>query len=264
MRWNHAWPAVLAAALGGCGAAHGATPEWRRVVLVELFTSQGCSSCPRADGFVRDLPSLGLGRQKVVPLTFHVDYWNGLGWRDRFAKAEFTARQEWYARSTKLRSADGGEGLQGLYTPQMVIDGAVHLSGGRRREAMQEMERAGGHPALFELEPEVVVNGASVDVAVAVRARPELPRDLDWRIRVALVARDASTAVQRGENAGQTLAEAAVVQALSEPLPLPVGPGTKARVRLPRPKDVEASNLDVVVFVQSQQTGVVGGAAQGR
>src|SRR5207253_2749288 len=96
---------VAAAAVGGGGRAHalppsaaaGAAPPRPQVqphpVLVELFTSQGCSSCPAADAFVRELPGLGLGRERVLPLTFHVDYWDGLGWKDPFAAPAFTQRQ---------------------------------------------------------------------------------------------------------------------------------------------------------------------------
>jgi hypothetical protein len=259
---DHAPLALLIAALAGCGNAHGASPSWRRVVLVELFTSQGCSSCPPADALVRDLPGLGLGRERVVPLTFHVDYWDGLGWKDRFAKPEFTARQEWYAHATNLRPVDGDRGLQGLYTPQMVIDGSVHLSGGRRQDAMREMERAGARAPLFELEPVVAVHGASVDVSVEVRPNPGTARDLDWRLRVALVARDTRTEIARGENAGETLADAAVVRVLSNPAPVPAEPGAKVRLRMIRPDDVDWPRLDVVVFVQSQKTGAVGAAIQ--
>jgi hypothetical protein len=229
------------------------------VVLVELFTSQGCSSCPAADAFVRELPALGLGRDKVVPLTFHVDYWDGLGWKDRFARPEFTARQEWYARSTKLRSPNGETGLSGLYTPQMIIDGEVHLSGGRRQDAIAEMERAAKSPALFELKPRVTVQGSSVDVTVEVGDRQATKSNADWRLRVALTTPDARTSVARGENAGETLEEAAVVRALSDPLPLPNTPGAKAHVRMARPEG--ATDLDVVIFAQSE-TGAVGAAIQ--
>jgi hypothetical protein len=229
------------------------------VVLVELFTSQGCSSCPAADAFVRDLPALGLGRDKVVPLTFHVDYWDGLGWKDRFARPEFTARQEWYARSTKLRSPDGENGIEGLYTPQLIIDGGVHLSGRRRHDAIAEMARAAESPRLFDLRPRVVVQGASVDITVEVVDRRAKKSNGDWRLRVALTTRDARTPIARGENAGETLEEAAVVRALSDPLPIPTTPGEKARVRLPAPAD--ATDLDVVVFAQSE-TGAVGAAVQ--
>jgi len=127
MRLGFGLVAIASLASGDCATVRAAPNEWRRVVLVELFTSEGCSSCPAADVFVRELPALGFGRDKVVPLTFHVDYWDRLGWKDRFAGPDFTARQEWYARSTKLRSPNGEAGLHGLYTPQLVVDGAVHL-----------------------------------------------------------------------------------------------------------------------------------------
>ena len=153
--------AAASLAWSGCLTARAARNEWRRVVLVELFTSEGCSSCPAADAFVRELPALGFPRDKVVPLTFHVDYWDSLGWKDRFGGRDFTARQEWYARSTKLRSPEGEAGLQGLYTPQLIIDGAVHLSGRRRQEAIHEIERAGGQPPVFELKPVATVQARS-------------------------------------------------------------------------------------------------------
>jgi hypothetical protein len=259
MRLTPARTLLLLAGLAGCGAAHGAVAPWRRVVLVELFTSQGCSSCPAADAFVRELPALGLGRDKVVPLTFHVDYWDGLGWKDRFAKPEFTARQEWYVRSTKLRAADPEGGIAGLYTPQLIIDGGVHLSGRRRREAVAEMERAAQSPPLFDLKPRVTIHGSSLDVVVELGARRAAKSGADWRLRVALVSRDARTPVARGENAGETLEEAAVVRALSEPLPM--APPATTHVRLTKPDDAAWDDLDVVVFAQSE-TGAVAAAVQ--
>src|SRR5258705_13199030 len=97
-------PVVLAALVAaGCVPAAAATTSPGRTVLVELFTSQGCSSCPAADAFVRELPSLGMPRARVVPLTFHVDYWDELGWKDAFAAPAFTERQRRYAQAGFLR-----------------------------------------------------------------------------------------------------------------------------------------------------------------
>src|SRR3954447_8738559 len=130
-------------AVAGCvSRAQGAPPPSKRVVLVELFTSQGCSSCPAADAFVRDFPRVGLGRDKVLPLTFHVNYWDDLGWKDPFATPAFTARQQWYVSSGRLRAPDGGAGYDGLYTPQMIVAGAVHFLGQQRALAAQEIVRA--------------------------------------------------------------------------------------------------------------------------
>lgn len=240
----------------GCGSSASAAPApWRRVVLVELFTSQGCSSCPPADAFVRELPAQGLGRDKVVPLTFHVDYWDGLGWKDPFAAPAFTERQRAYARSGKLRSPDGRAGIEGIYTPQMIVDGQVHFSGQRRQDALREMARAAMRPPAFDLITKATVRGSTIEVVVAASERGATKRDADWHVVVALAATKARTAVARGENAGETLDEAAVVRALSDRIPLARGPVT---VQLSKPADLPWSRIDVVAFVQSQATGEVG------
>jgi hypothetical protein len=251
---------AAAALAAGCSArAEGAPAPWRRVVLVELFTSQGCSSCPPADAFVRDLPALGFGRDKVVPLTYHVDYWDRLGWKDPFANPELTARQQWYARSRKLRSPDGQAGIDGIYTPQMIVDGVVHFSGQRRQDAIREMERAVARPPLFDLAADGAIRGSMIDLTVQVADRGA-KRDLDWRVVVALAATRARTSVGRGENAGETLDEAAIVRALSDRIPVARGPRGSAAVRLTKPADVPWSGIDVVVFVQSETTGEIGAA----
>jgi hypothetical protein len=251
---------AAAAAAAGCSArAEGASPAWRRVVLVELFTSQGCSSCPPADAFVRELPALGFGRDKVVPLTYHVDYWDRLGWKDPFANRSFTDRQEWYARSRKLRSPDGQPGIDGIYTPQMIVDGVVHFSGQRRQDAVHEMERAAARPPLFDLAGDGAIHGSTVDLSVRLADRGA-KRDLDWRVVGALAATKARTSVDRGENAGATLDEAAVVRALSDRVPVVVAPRGAVTVRLSKPAALAWSDLEVVVFVQSEKTGEVGAA----
>jgi hypothetical protein len=236
-----------------------AAAPWRRVVLVELFTSQGCSSCPPADAFVRELSALGVGRDKVIPLTFHVDYWDRLGWKDPFANPKFTARQEQYARGGKLRSPDGPSGLDGLYTPQLIVDGKIHFSGQRRQIALREMERAGARPPALQLVAEAGVHGATVvDVTAHVSPPREMKRDQDWRLVAALVARTARTAVSRGENGGETLDEVSVVRALSERIPIPDGPPAPLTARLDKPADLAWSDVEVVVFIQSEATGEIG------
>src|ERR1700736_5991387 len=93
----------------------------RKAVVVELFTSEGCSSCPPADELLGHLShDLSAKNILVIPLGFHVDYWDGLGWKDRFSSAGFTQRQAQYARALKV---------DGPYTPEMVVDGAVEFVG---------------------------------------------------------------------------------------------------------------------------------------
>jgi hypothetical protein len=250
---------LAAVAAAGCpSTARGAPAPWRRPVLVELFTSQGCSSCPPADAFVRDLPSLGLGRDKVIPLTFHVDYWDRLGWTDPFASRAFTERQQWYAGSGRLRSPDGSAGLDGLYTPQMIVDGGVQFSGQRRQTARAEMERAAARPPVFELAVQSSRRGSAVDLTVQVTdAGGSARRDRDWRVVAALAAKKARTPVAHGENAGETLDEAAVVRALTERALIPASRGA-VRLRLAKPADLAWSDVEVVVFVQSEATREIG------
>lgn len=256
MRWLSivALPALLAAMPPATGRA--ATP-WRRAVLVELFTSQGCSSCPPADAFVRDLPKLGLGQDKVVPLTFHIDYWDRLGWKDPFSSPDFTERQQWYARSGRLRSPDGAGGLDGLYTPQMIVGGAVQFSGQRRETAQQEMARAAARPLPFDLTVQASVRGSALALEITVAAPEAARREHDWRLVAALTEKQTRTAVTRGENVGQTLEDTAVVRALSGRIPLAAGPGA-TRLRLLKPADLAWAEAEVVVFAQSETTREVG------
>jgi len=227
-------------------------------VLVELFTSQGCSSCPAADGFVAALPRLGLGRDRVVPLTFHVDYWDDLGWKDPFASPRFTARQRAYVQSGKLSSPPGEDGIHGAYTPQMVVGGRVHFSGGRRDVALAEIRRAAEAP-----EPATLAAGAALDrsgenivltARVTARTGPAL-RD-DWQLFVALAQKEAHTAVVHGENAGETLTEAAIARWLSEALAFSTD-GAPVQVLVPKPRAVPSRDLELVVFVQSRSTGQI-------
>src|SRR5262245_6907112 len=255
----------LAAAAAGCSSAangasnpSGAPASWRRAVLVELFTSQGCSSCPPADAFVRDLPALGLSRDRVIPLTFHVDYWDRLGWKDPFASGAFTERQEWYAHSSKLRSPDGAAGLDGLYTPQMIVDGTVQFSGQRRQTAVHEMALAAARPPVFDLAVRAAVKGPTVDLTVQSTPTGAAGRDRDWRLVAALAAKKARTPVSRGENAGETLEEASVVRALSDRVPMSPQ-RSSTRIQISKPADLAWSDVEIVVFAQSEETREIGG-----
>src|SRR5215510_9766639 len=113
------WRPLAAAVAMTVGLA--APPASADPVLVELFTSQGCSSCPPADKLLGELSQ----RSGVVALAFHVDYWDYIGWKDKFAKPEYTDRQKGYRDALNLRT---------LYTPQMVIDGRLDVVGSERSE----------------------------------------------------------------------------------------------------------------------------------
>jgi hypothetical protein len=227
-------------------------------VLVELFTSQGCSSCPPAERFLGQLPAHGFGRDKVIPLTFHVDYWDHLGWPDPFASPQWTARQAWYARAGRLRPAGGHGGISGLYTPQMIVNGQTHFPGGQTDVALRELAAAGSRMRPIALGLRAQVSRDEVRVTVDLPAGVALPARADWRLTIALVQKTARTQVLHGENGGETLEETALVRALSPPLSVA---GRRVEASLRWPADLARANAGLVAFIQSDATGEVGAVA---
>ena len=173
-------------------------------VVVELFTSQGCSSCPPADELLRRI-----GRERgVLALSFHVDYWNRLGWEDPFSDRRWSERQESYARAF---------GTNRVYTPMMVIDGRRDLVGSKSTEVREAIAERHSAPTTAELLVETAVAAGTVEV----RVRVTPPRKLASKTDVVLLVYENghSTPVTRGENARRTLRNDFVVrERLVEPL----------------------------------------------
>lgn len=248
--------------LGAANVARSAPPVADRPVLVELYTSQGCSSCPPADRFVHELPARGLGRNKVVALTFHVDYWDHLGWADPFATPSFTARQTWYVDSGRLRAPDGDRALSGVYTPQMIVAGQIHFPGGQSDVALRQIAAAAARPVTATLALGATVDGEMATVRVRVAGAETLARADDWRVTGALVQKAAETHVHRGENSGETLEEASVVRALSPRLLLPPDGGAEVVLSLRKPSGLAWRDTALVAFVQSEKTRAVAAVAE--
>ena len=255
---KHPMLVAILSLLGGATVALSGAPAPGRPVLVELYTSQGCSSCPPADRFVHELPARGLGRDKVVALTFHVDYWDHLGWADPFATPSFTARQGWYADSGRLRAPDGDRAISGVYTPQMIVAGQIHFPGGQTDVALRQIgAAAAARPAGLTLSLGATVAQEVATVRVRVAHADALERGDDWRVSGALVQKAAETHVHRGENSGETLQEASVVRTLSPRLPLPPDGVAEIDLTLRKPADLAWTNTALVVFVQSEKTRAV-------
>jgi len=159
--------------------------EAAALALVELFTSQGCSSCPPADALLGELA----GRDDVIALALHVDYWDYIGWADTFAAPAFTARQQGYSRAV---------GSTVVYTPQMVIDGAEQVAGYR---PMSVADLIGAHSAVENpVSVQVRRDGAVFDVA----AETDLPVGTAIDVHVVGYLPHARVEIERGENAGHT------------------------------------------------------------
>ncbi len=213
------------------------------VAVVELFTSEGCSSCPPADAvlgeFAREAEASG---RRVVALAFHVDYWDRLGWRDPFGQAAHTARQWAYARA-----ADATR----VYTPQMLVNGTAAFVGSRRAEARRHVAEALDRPspAAVALEATGEGNGA-LGVRYTVAGAPA-----GAVLHLALVQREASQAVRRGENRGRTLQHAHVVRGFR------TVPAATGATMLVLPDGVAPRDVLVAAYVQQGDVGMVLGAA---
>lgn len=158
-------------------------------VVVELFTSQGCSSCPPADAFLAGLAD----RDDVIALALHVDYWDYIGWPDNFGSAAFTARQKAYALTNGTRS---------VYTPQMVVEGRAFFAGPRPMEVVNAIL-----DAREEVEPAVLNLGRTGDeLSVALAPRPQATKATPADVYLVRYKPEETVSIERGENAGKTFA----------------------------------------------------------
>jgi hypothetical protein len=240
MSSTHAVPLCAAALLLFAAAlpavAQTAGPEPTRVpVLLELFTSEGCSSCPTADALVlRLLAEQPVPGALVVALSEHVDYWNRLGWRDPFSDPLFSARQEAYAPLAAGR----------VYTPQVVVGGSFAVPGNDPRSVREALAAAAAQPH-GTVALQVRREG---DKSITVTARAEgLPQE--GTLFVALVEDGLSVRVTAGENEGRTLPHAAVVRALRMLGESKAG-SARGEARLLLEAAWSAERLRVVAFVQ--------------
>ena len=224
----------------GMSSAPHAGPSAHRAVLVELFTSEGCSSCPPADALLgtlrQDLAKQGFD---VIPLGLHVDYWNSLGWKDRFSSAEFSRRQEEYARALHL---------DGPYTPQMVVDGTTEFVGSERQRAQAVISESATHTAGASIEASFTApDKLTLKVASAGNGAA---------VMLAITEDNLSTRVGAGENNGRELRHAAVVRELRR-LGVIQNGNFAATVPLVLEKEWKRSDLRAVIFVQQGVAGPV-------
>jgi hypothetical protein len=222
------------------------TVDAHRTVVVELFTSEGCSSCPPADELLGHLrQDLSTKNIQVIPLGFHVDYWNSLGWKDRFSSASFSQRQEQYAKSLKV---------DGPYTPQMVVDGTAEFVGNSAAQAQRAISQAASQPELAAVE----ISAVNPDnLAIQVKAAGSAGAA---NVILAITEDNLTTSVGSGENGGRTLHHAAVVRELRQVGQLHDG-SFQASVPLKIEKDWKREDLRAVVFVQEGSSGKIQGAA---
>ena len=228
---------AVAALLADGASAAAAGPK----AVVELFTSQGCSSCPPADAFLAELAE----RDDVIALAFHVDYWDYLGWKDTFGRPEHSERQSEYAAV---------RGDRKVYTPQMIVNGAHHFLGGNRRAVEAAVQEA-----KLPVEVTLAYDGDRLEIKVGANPRPA-----PWRatIRLVLFSSSENVGIARGENSGATMTYRNVVR---EVRPIGMWDGAPVAITLPAAELMVDGADGCVVLVQEELTsgpGTIIGAAQ--
>jgi hypothetical protein len=217
-------------------------------VLAELFTSEGCSSCPPADALLMKLDRLQpVTGAHVIVLSEHVDYWDQLGWRDSFSSPQFTKRQADYARLM------GSE----VYTPQLIIDGRVQLNGSDAKDIQAAIAHAAARPKLpvriVQATREATREGDNAVVHLSVPALPSGRSDV-W---VAVADESDQSSVTKGENSGRRLAHVAVVRSLTKVGSVSKTEGFDQTVRLPL-TPANTSGSRIVVFVAQSHSSIMG------
>ena len=238
--------------------ASSGTPETTRTpVVVELFTSEGCSSCPPADALLARLDGAQLnGNVLLIALEEHVDYWNDLGWTDPFSSRDWTSRQHVYA---------GVLGNRNPYTPQMVVDGTVEFLGSHPQKARQAILEAAGKPkvpVILEQRSASIIDTSDFSVRVG-KLQGTAKHDAA-EVWLAITETGLHSAVTRGENAGEELRHAAVVRTMRK-IGEAKGDGETSfagDTSVPLLKEWKRENLKAVLLVQEKKSRRILGAAE--
>ena len=243
--------AVLVLCFTGClSLAVGETPSGSVPVFVELFTAEGCSSCPPADVLLQKLDAQPLPSVQLIVLSEHVDYWNQGGWKDPYSSAFFSQRQSTYAKLMRIDS---------VYTPQMVVDGTREFVGSDISAAQKAIEESRNREKIpVDLGVVSLANGV-LHARLEIGSLPDSLHVRSADVYAALALNHAESQVLRGENEGRRLQHVAVVRSITKV-------GTVGRnknlaedtsIKL---AGIEPANLRVVVFVQDSASGRVLGA----
>ena len=227
--------ALFISGIAGCAQDVTAKDE-PGIAVVELFTSQGCSSCPPADALLADIAEdAATSKQNIYCLSFHVDYWNKLGWIDPFSDAAYTKRQQAYSQLLRLR---------GIYTPQMIVNGTEQFVGSNRANATKAIANAIAKESTATVALTAKRDEKLIDVTYKLQNAPQ-----GIVLNIAWTQAQATSHPNRGENSGRTLTHVNVVRDFRTVQPDATGEGT---VKLQQ-QDVETGT--VIAYIQDTTTG---------
>jgi len=230
---RHSSTALAAALVLLALPARAETVHMQPRAVVELFTSQGCSSCPPADALLTELS----GRDDIVALAYHVDYWDYIGWPDTFGAEDNSERQRAYAASW---------GSSRIYTPQMVINGEVDVVASRQREVHKALERS-------QLLLPIALSTQEQVITISIAGNSELDAAMIWLVSYMDAA---EVAIERGENSGKSVLYSHIVRHRQ---PLGVwDPQFGAEIRMPLGEILSRDSDGIAIIVQQEKDGLPG------
>ena len=214
---------------------------YKNVAILELFTSQGCSSCPAADRLLGTYTT----KENIIALSFHVDYWDHLGWKDPFSSKAFTERQNNYASANK----------SDVYTPQIIINGQTEMVGSNESKIAAALKK------VLEQEPSADISIKTVkpengQVSINFVAAGNTANSV---LNIALVQKKATTEIKAGENGGVTLTNYNVVRKFKTLNRINNGDNTTS---IDMPADADQKNMSVIVFLQDRRSNNISAADQ--
>jgi len=220
------------------------TDNGKGFAVVELFTSEGCSSCPPADAVVAKIQKESEDKPIYI-LAFHVDYWNRLGWKDVFSSADYSRRQNQYASWLKLSE---------VYTPQIIVNGKTEFVGSEEGTLRNAIKANLQKDAVAGITlSDIKVDGNKASLSYQTKGNIS-----NTALLVAVVQKSAQTKVERGENAGHTLSHVQIVRSLQS-LSLKGGNGSES---ITLPQGFAAKGSELVAFLQDTLTGAIIGATK--
>ena len=211
--------------------------------ILELFTSEGCSSCPPADELLTKILEESDGREVYI-LAYHVDYWDRQGWKDVFSSGDFSKRQRQYARWLNMSS---------LYTPQLIINGDKEFVGSHESPIRKEISKQVSTSSKASLEIQAHQDGQKLTIRYYTKGTK------NHHLVTALVQKSAETRVERGENAGHILSHVQIVRKVQTD---PLNDAGEGIVTLELPNISNPQNGEIICFVQDQSNGKISAAAR--
>lgn len=240
--------ALAGTALIGAGGSDTSAAD-RVPVVVELFTSEGCSSCPPADALLQKLDEQPYPATELIVLSEHVDYWNHIGWTDPYSSRSYSERQSAYGNRLHIDE---------VYTPQMIVDGTREFVGSNSQDAQKAISKAAGAPKLAVRIADAALDGDTVHAHIETGLLPAGTRSADVVLITAL--NHAESHVAAGENSGRRLTHVAVVRAFKKAGSIASGQSFSQEVTIKLEKP--SPDLRIIALVQEAGPGKILGAAQ--